>query len=317
MVGHILHSIVEGLRNSRIVLADITDRNPNVFYELGIRHSLRKGTIIVSRDGQVPSDLRGLWYIEYQNTPAAVANFKREIKRLAAEIERKPDDSDNPVMDYLDRERLSVSGFVNRENVKRLTALLTELTGDLVVLKALLSLAAKVDFLSYGCLDLLCNTMYVDVGPEVLASPYELRNRFKRLEAGENFDILDLIKRTNQLLSSIADIKDRLSKGEYAEPASVSTMVWSAGTAGSRFEIPSAACQSMYSLHPKMNWSDALSDNPPASLAIVKQRNRLCAGRRGTPKTEIDRNKAMLLAVVGQTHSSCVGLSGHTRRCSS
>ena len=63
MIGNLAESIVERLRNSRIVLADVTDRNPNVFYELGVRHSLRSGTIIVAQNGQhVPSDLQGLWF---------------------------------------------------------------------------------------------------------------------------------------------------------------------------------------------------------------------------------------------------------------
>lgn len=48
MTGSLTETIVERLRNARIVLADITDRNANVFYELGVRHSLRSGTIIVA-----------------------------------------------------------------------------------------------------------------------------------------------------------------------------------------------------------------------------------------------------------------------------
>lgn len=119
MVGHVLNSIVESLRGSRIVLADITDRNPNVFYELGIRHTLKKGTIIVSRDGQIPSDLGGIWYVRYENSPTGVAKFKNEINRLTQEIEQKPDRTDNPVMEYLDREKLSVSGFGRRANFLR------------------------------------------------------------------------------------------------------------------------------------------------------------------------------------------------------
>jgi hypothetical protein len=262
MVGHVLHGIVEKLRDSRIVLADITDRNPNVFYELGIRHSLKKGTIIVSRDGQVPSDLRGLWYVQYESTPAAVATFKAEIKRLTSEIEMNPDSSDNPVMDYLDREGLSISGFVNHENVKRLSALFTELTGDLVVLKGFLKHEAKVDFLSYGCLDLLCNTMYVDVGPEILASAYELRNRFKRLEAGERFDIPEIVKNTSQLLSKIDEIRDRLIRGEYAEPTSVSVMMWSERTDGLPFASANYACS--FAFPRNQDWSRRLSGHQTA-----------------------------------------------------
>ena len=47
--GSLINSIIKKLRTARIVLADITDQNPNVFYELGVRHSLSKRTIIVSQ----------------------------------------------------------------------------------------------------------------------------------------------------------------------------------------------------------------------------------------------------------------------------
>src|SRR5215467_10347587 len=53
MTGHLLDSIVENLATSTVALADVTDRNANVFYELGIRHSLKRGTIIVSPNAEV------------------------------------------------------------------------------------------------------------------------------------------------------------------------------------------------------------------------------------------------------------------------
>src|SRR5262249_8061196 len=60
MTGNLGMSIVERLRESTIVFADLTDANANVFYELGIRHSLRKGTIIVAQhEKYIPSDLQG------------------------------------------------------------------------------------------------------------------------------------------------------------------------------------------------------------------------------------------------------------------
>ena len=58
--GSLITSIIDDLRTSRIVLADITDQNPNVFYELGVRHALSKRTIIISQRAEdIPSDLRG------------------------------------------------------------------------------------------------------------------------------------------------------------------------------------------------------------------------------------------------------------------
>lgn len=49
-----------------MVLADVTGKNPNVFYELGLAHAAGKPAVIVTNDlRDVPFDLQGLRIIEY------------------------------------------------------------------------------------------------------------------------------------------------------------------------------------------------------------------------------------------------------------
>lgn len=48
--GPIPERVKEELRNADLVLADLSDRNPNVFYELGFRHALGKPSITISDD---------------------------------------------------------------------------------------------------------------------------------------------------------------------------------------------------------------------------------------------------------------------------
>src|SRR5271155_2904688 len=75
-MGSLIASIVEDLIEADLVLADVTDRNANVFYELGVRHALRRETIIVSRGpDHVPSDLKGYWFLTYGIKPADVVKF--------------------------------------------------------------------------------------------------------------------------------------------------------------------------------------------------------------------------------------------------
>src|SRR6478736_3924231 len=60
--GSLIKSIVERLRNAKLVVADMTDHNPNVFYELGVRHALSRRTIMIAQGAlHIPSDLRGYW----------------------------------------------------------------------------------------------------------------------------------------------------------------------------------------------------------------------------------------------------------------
>lgn len=125
--GNLITDIIENVANSDMVLVDVTDRNANVFYELGVRHALRRGTIIVSQGSDhVPSDLRGYWHLAYGLRPAEVKTFKAEVKRIIEEFENNPGQSDNPVSDFLDRTHQSSMREVNRENSKKLSALITE-----------------------------------------------------------------------------------------------------------------------------------------------------------------------------------------------
>ncbi len=128
--GNLITSIVEQLIEADVVIVDITDRNANVFYELGVRHSLRRGTIIVSQGTEhVPSDLKGYWFLTYGLRPALVRAFKADIKRVIELFEKDPLRSDNPGSDFLDRAHRSSMRETNRDNLKKLGALLTELSG--------------------------------------------------------------------------------------------------------------------------------------------------------------------------------------------
>ena len=53
---------------ARIIIANISNRNPNVCYELGIAHMMGKPTILLCRKGtDVPFDLKQKYIIFYDN----------------------------------------------------------------------------------------------------------------------------------------------------------------------------------------------------------------------------------------------------------
>lgn len=86
--GSIVEDIVDGLHKADIVIADLTGRNPNVFYELGARHVLRRGTILVTRSLEdVPFHLQDFRLIPYAypfaNDQAANEFEKRMAGRFA------------------------------------------------------------------------------------------------------------------------------------------------------------------------------------------------------------------------------------------
>jgi hypothetical protein len=64
--GNVVAAIIRDLDDAHVVMADLTDRNANVFYELGVRHALRNRTIILAQKREdIPFDLRGYGYHVY------------------------------------------------------------------------------------------------------------------------------------------------------------------------------------------------------------------------------------------------------------
>lgn len=64
----IIQDVVSLIDRSRVVICDCTGRNPNVFYEAGIAHTLGREVIIITQnEHDIPFDLRHLRYIRYLN----------------------------------------------------------------------------------------------------------------------------------------------------------------------------------------------------------------------------------------------------------
>ena len=64
----IIQDIVSLIDHSRVVICDCTGRNPNVFYEIGIAHTLGREVILITQnEHDIPFDLRHLRYIKYLN----------------------------------------------------------------------------------------------------------------------------------------------------------------------------------------------------------------------------------------------------------
>jgi hypothetical protein len=101
--GSIIKDIITNIVNADIVLADLTGLNPNVMYELGVRHALSNRTILLSQNVKsLPFDLRDLRTIEYSLKANGPKHLRKKLKETVIEIESAPkDDIDNPVIEYL------------------------------------------------------------------------------------------------------------------------------------------------------------------------------------------------------------------------
>jgi len=64
--GKIMDQIWRGIKAAKVLVAELTSKNPNVFYELGLAHALEKPVVLVSSNQEdVPFDLRHIRVILY------------------------------------------------------------------------------------------------------------------------------------------------------------------------------------------------------------------------------------------------------------
>ncbi len=82
----IIQDVVSLIDKSKVVICDCTGRNPNVFYEIGIAHTLGRDVILIAQsDADVPFDLRHLRYIKYANNADGLRSLKTQLESRLGE----------------------------------------------------------------------------------------------------------------------------------------------------------------------------------------------------------------------------------------
>ena len=147
---NILKDIVQMIYDADVIIADLTDLNSNVFYELGVAHALNKKVISITQNiSQLPFDIKSYRATEYSTH---FKQFNNLIKELERYLNGAVDDSiafGNPVSDFLstiegkfDRSQKNVdeafgeNGFVDymadiEEKIETFTETLKQMTTDL------------------------------------------------------------------------------------------------------------------------------------------------------------------------------------------
>jgi hypothetical protein len=81
----VMSDIWNAINACRLVIADCTGRNPNVFYEMGMAHTLGKPVILISQNKEdIPFDIQHIRYLIYEFTPRGMLEFE---EKLAATIQ--------------------------------------------------------------------------------------------------------------------------------------------------------------------------------------------------------------------------------------
>jgi hypothetical protein len=99
--GSITKQIIQHILNDELVICNLTGLNPNVMYELAIRHSFGKKVVIVAEDKTVlPFDISDQRTVFYEDSLIGCENVKPFLKKVI-EAALTDDVKSNPVIDSI------------------------------------------------------------------------------------------------------------------------------------------------------------------------------------------------------------------------
>jgi hypothetical protein len=178
-VGMITSQIINLIIESPLVIADLTGSNPNVFYELAIRHAMRGPYIqLIEKGEKIPFDIGAVRTIEIDLADLdSVEQAKTQIDRQIKEFE-KGHSPDSPISIAQTAKLLQSDSALADEITDRLSSILNYFGENY----------------SYG--------MDVDVG--LLA---ELRKKLFCLRDYGRLDFEDLDKKLDRILARLDDIE--------------------------------------------------------------------------------------------------------------
>lgn len=120
---NILRDIVKGIATADLIIAEVTIANPNVFYELGICHGLRKPTVLLTQSIEgVPFDLRGYRVQVYSTQFHEVEKLKDALRKIGESHRRGEIEFGSPIIDFLSTEPNTSIGASITQNEQTTTA---------------------------------------------------------------------------------------------------------------------------------------------------------------------------------------------------
>ena len=91
LFGHdILEDIWSGINEASVILADVTGRNPNVMYEVGICHTLGKNVVLLTQNpSDIPTDFQRFRHTAYTDDPQGFVSLAEVLSKFLSHFAAK------------------------------------------------------------------------------------------------------------------------------------------------------------------------------------------------------------------------------------
>jgi len=85
--SEIMRDVWTKINEAKLIIAELTDKNPNVFYELGMAHTLGKNVILIAQSIEwIPFDLRGVRTIIYEDSPTGFEKLSEQLLKFIEDL---------------------------------------------------------------------------------------------------------------------------------------------------------------------------------------------------------------------------------------
>ena len=82
--GEVTEQVFRLLRDADVVIADVTGANPNVMYELGLRHTRRALTLQIGERGRLPFDINVIRTIQFVRSETGLIEAREQLREAIA-----------------------------------------------------------------------------------------------------------------------------------------------------------------------------------------------------------------------------------------
>lgn len=130
--GMISTGIINSIHDSALCVVDLSFLNPNVMYELGVRHTLQKSTIVVAVEGTgLPFDTAGHNTLFYDVTDFhSLVQLRSQIEAQSVETEKADFVPSNPISQALGHKALALRADSEGQILTRLSETVASLEGQ-------------------------------------------------------------------------------------------------------------------------------------------------------------------------------------------